>query len=62
MTPTIIVALIAAFGSIVTAILAAFNRKTVNEIHLSINSRMDQLMKVAVALAKKEGIEEGKNQ
>lgn len=57
----IIIAAIAAIPPTLVALLAwRSNKKAVNEVHLSINSRMDQLLSSSKAESKAEGRELGR--
>ena len=46
---TVIVASIAAIPGILTVILSLHNRDAIHEVHVSLNSRLDQLLKASVA-------------
>ena len=50
---TMAVALIAALASI-------HNARKIKEVHISINSRMDQLLKAQTQVSRSEGIEQGR--
>lgn len=54
-----------AFIALVTtglAVMTYFNRKAIQEVHLSINSRMDQLLTAARGVATAEGREIGRSE
>jgi hypothetical protein len=51
----VLVAVIAAVGLAVNAVISAFAYRAARETHLSVNSRMDQLLRVARAAARAEG-------
>lgn len=52
-----------AFVALAVAIINRRNtKKEIQEIHLSVNSRMDQLLKLAEGLARSEGHAEGQEQ
>jgi len=51
----VLVAVIAAVGLTVNAIISALAYHAARETHLSVNSRMDQLLRAAKALARAEG-------
>jgi len=53
MSETLIVAILLMIGNIVIALL---NRKAIQDVHVSINSRMDQLLKTATGAARAEGV------
>lgn len=64
--PTITVALIITtpptlFG-ILNLIQSRKNARATQEIHLSINSRMDKLLGAEKAVSKAEGVEQGRNE
>jgi hypothetical protein len=64
MTAAEIIALVGALGSLLAA-FAAFvasirNGQKIQEVHLSINSRMDQLLEASSAAARAAGINEEK--
>lgn len=62
----ILVALVSAFPPTLVALLSLLNgrrnSKAIQEVHLSINSRMDQLLKSSKAQSKAEGIEQGRKE
>lgn len=63
---TIIVALIAAFPPTLVSVLSLIssrkNSEKIQDIHLSINSRMDELLKASKAESRAEGREAGRNE
>jgi hypothetical protein len=48
-----------AFGALV---LSYFNRRAINEVHISTNSRMDQLLEMNKKSSRAEGLKEGREE
>lgn len=59
MSDTVIVAVIAAIGSCLAAVISAAALLKTRQTHLLINSRMDQLLALAASLARAEGVAQG---
>jgi hypothetical protein len=59
MSDVVLVALIAAVSSMVAALISAFALIQTRQTHTLINSRMDQLLKMAATLARAEGVAQG---
>ena len=57
--PVIVATTITAIASAVAAIMSIHNKGSIEQIHVSINSRMDQLLKTMAASSKAEGVAEG---
>lgn len=70
MTDLILVAIISALPPTLTALVALWvaivnrrnTKKEIQEIHISVNSRMDQLLKMSQSSARAEGHVEGQEQ
>lgn len=70
MTDLVAVAIIAAaasvLGSVASIVVSVVNRKNtkaeIQRIHVSVNSRMDELLRTAKHLSRSEGQAEGKEQ
>ena len=62
MTESIIIAIIASIPPTFVALLALFqaikSRKAIQEVHLSLNSRLDALLKAEKSVSKQEGRDE----
>jgi hypothetical protein len=50
---------VAAIGASVAAVLSWINRKKIQEVHLTMNSRLDRLLRVTEQRAHEEGRREG---
>lgn len=57
-----LVAIIAAIPGVVAAILSFFAHKGINEVHLSVNSRLDELLAVTRKSSHAEGLAEGRSE
>jgi len=55
---TLVIAGIAALGVFGSMLLGFFNRKSIQEIHVAINSRMDELLRVSKEQANSAGRQE----
>jgi hypothetical protein len=51
---------IAALGSIAAMITSLINRAKIQEVHLSVNSRLTELLKATKAASHAEGLAEGR--
>jgi hypothetical protein len=56
----IILQIVVAISSIIAAIGALLNRREIRNVHVEINSRMTELLKVAQRASHSEGIEAGR--
>ena len=56
MSDAVLVALIVTIGSVVTGSIAAMALQQSRQTHMLINSRMDELLAAARALARAEGV------
>jgi len=57
-TDTVVVALIAAVPATVAALVSRRNGYKIEEIHLAVNSRLSQLLKVVEAKSHAEGVKQ----
>lgn len=62
MTTTELAAIAMAAASVGTLIVSLFNRRAIHWVHLSINSRMDDLLKLSDFAAHAAGKEEGRQE
>ena len=66
MSNEIIIALIITIPPTITSLVAVYlavkSNKAIKEVHLVMNSRLDQLLKSSNAEARAEGKEEGRNE
>jgi|HubBroStandDraft_4_1064222.scaffolds.fasta_scaffold13079_4 hypothetical protein len=59
MTWTEIGQILTAIPAILAFIVSLINRNKIQEVHLSVNSRLDELLKTSIAQARIEGRAEG---
>lgn len=52
---------VAAFAALGAAVIGFLNMRKIQDVHVSINSRMDQLLKERSVSAHAEGIEQGRS-
>ena len=57
--PTLVATTVAAVCSLIATIISIHNKGSIEQVHVSINSRMDQLLKAMAASSKAEGVAEG---
>ena len=59
MDAQIIASSIAAFAGLVASVISLINRNAIQEVHMTMNSRLDQLLRASIAQAHSEGRAEG---
>jgi hypothetical protein len=52
----------AAVGALAATVVSVINRHKIQEVHLSINSRMDELLRTTGIAAHADGVEAGRNE
>jgi hypothetical protein len=58
MNPAIVSAIIAAVPGIITIIIALINRRRINELHVIVNGRLNELLALTAKASKAEGFKE----
>jgi ACT domain-containing protein len=53
-----VIRLLTAIAAVGAAVMSIINSRRIKEVHVSINSRMDQLLRATGAASKAEGIEQ----
>ena len=62
MNDVIIPIIVALIAVIPPTIISFLNMKKINDVHISINSRMTELLAAAKGVSKAEGVEQGRNE
>ena len=61
-TVSALAAVVAAGAAVIGAVRSFFNARAIQEVHLSVNSRLDQLLNATSAKAHSDGVVEGARQ
>jgi hypothetical protein len=62
MTVENVAEILTALAAVAAVVVSLINGKKINDVHISINSRMDQLLRATGIAAKAEGVEQERRQ